>query len=85
MMIDCGILTPFLILCCLSSQSERYPGLPAQAEEDGPVLGHPDPGAGEAGESGPEEPRTYHCQGEGRGRHRHPEDSRKTLQLLLRK
>ena len=67
----------------LPSQSERYPGLPAKAEEDGPVLGHPNPGAGEAGQGGPQEPCTHHGQGEGRGRYRHPEDSRKTLQLLL--
>lgn len=69
-------------MCCFSPQSERHPGLPAKAAADRPVLSHADPGAGEAGEGGAEEPCTHHRQGEGRVRHRQPEDPRQTLQLL---
>lgn len=63
-------------------QPEQHPELPAQTETDGPVLSHPDSGAGEAGEGRPQEPRPHHRQREGSGCLGHPEDPGPPLQLL---
>lgn len=66
----------------LPPQPKHYPRLPPEAEAHWLVFCHADAGAGEVGEGRSQEPSAHHCQREGRRRHRHPEDTVPTVQLL---
>lgn len=75
-------MPPPFYLCRSFPQPKHNPGLPPEAEAHWLVFSHADAGAGEVGESRSQEPGAHHCQREGRGCHRHPEDTVPTVQLL---